>query len=59
MTIQAGPVGLSGGLTQIQPRIKSKISIMFYPVVMVCALTVSPRRYHDPHQSRISTLDCR
>jgi hypothetical protein len=31
MIDQAGPVGLSGGLTQIQPRITSKINIMFYP----------------------------
>ena len=31
MTIQAGPVGLSGGLTQIQPRITSKISIISNP----------------------------
>ena len=27
MTAQAGPVGLSGGLIQIQPRITSQISI--------------------------------
>jgi len=28
---QAGPVGLSGGLIQIQPRITSKISIISNP----------------------------
>ena len=31
MIDQAGPVGLSGGLIHSQPRITSKINIMFYP----------------------------